>query len=68
MQAMRQSMMAARSEKTPVARLDAHIKTMEGRLQALKNVKPPLGALYGALSDDQKKRADELLTGMGCMM
>jgi hypothetical protein len=68
MQAMRESMMAARSEKTPVARLDAHINAMEGRLEALKDVKPALGALYDALSDDQKKKADELLTGMGCMM
>lgn len=68
MQSMRQSMMSAQSEKTPVARLDAHIKAMEGRLQALKDVKPALGALYDSLSDDQKKKADELLTGMGCMM
>ena len=27
-----------------------------------------LAALYDTLSDDQKKKADELLTGMGCMM
>ena len=27
-----------------------------------------LAKLYDALSSDQKKKADELLTGMGCMM
>jgi hypothetical protein len=68
MQGMRQTMMAARSGKTPVERLDAHATAMEGRLQALKDIKPALAALYDALSDDQKKKADQLLTGMGCMM
>jgi hypothetical protein len=68
MQGMRETMMAARQGKTPVARLDAHVTAMEGRLQALKDLKPALASLYDALSDDQKKKADELLTGMGCMM
>ncbi len=68
MQDMRKTMMAAQAGKTPVERLDAHVTAMEGRLQALKDIKPALAALYDALSDDQKKTADELLTGMGCMM
>jgi hypothetical protein len=68
MQDMRESMLAARSAKTPVERLNAHITAMEGRLQALKDIKPALSALYDALSDDQKRTADDLLTGMGCMM
>ena len=44
--------------KTPVERLDAHIAAMDGRLASLKEVKPALAALYGALSDEQKKKAD----------
>jgi LTXXQ motif family protein len=68
MQDMHKSMMAARAGKTPVERLDAHVTAMEGRLQALKDIKPALAALYEALSDDQKKKADQLLTSMGCMM
>jgi LTXXQ motif family protein len=68
MQDMHKTMMAVRTAKTPVERLDAHVTTMEGRLQALKDIKPALAALYDALSDDQKKKADQLLTGMGCMM
>jgi len=41
---------------------------MESRIAALKEVKPALANLYEALSSDQKKKADELLTGMGCMV
>lgn len=68
MQNMRQSMMTAMSAKTPVERLDAHLSAMEGRVAILKEIKPKLEQLYGVLSDDQKKKADQLLTGMGCMM
>jgi hypothetical protein len=68
MQTMHNTMMSASSPATPVERLDLHISAMESRLQSLKEVKPALSALYAALSDDQKKTADDLLTGMGCMM
>lgn len=68
MQGMRQSMMTAHEGKTPVERLEAHLAAMEGRLTALKEIKPALATLYAALSDDQKKKADQILTGMGCMM
>ena len=68
MQAMRGSMAKVMEAKTPVERLDAHIAAMDGRLASLKEVKPALAALYATLSDDQKKKADQILTGMGCMM
>ena len=68
MQGMHQTMMAAWQAKSPVERLDAHITGMEGRLAALKDIKAPLETLYAALNDQQKKKADDLLTGMGCMM
>ena len=68
MQAMRQTMMKVMEAKTPVERLDAHIATMDGRLTTLKDVKPALAALYTALSAEQKTKADQILTGMGCMM
>jgi hypothetical protein len=68
MQSMRKTMMSATQPASPVERLDLHISTMDSRLQALKEVKPALAALYAALSEGQKKKADELLTGMGCMM
>jgi hypothetical protein len=68
MQGMWQSMKTVFDAKTPVERLDAHVASMETRLSALNEVKPALTNLYAALSADQKKKADDLLTGMGCMM
>ena len=68
MQGMRQMMKAVFEAKTPIERLDAHIATMESRVAALKEVKPALANLYAALSSEQKQKADELLTGMGCMI
>jgi hypothetical protein len=54
--------------KTPVERLDAQLAAMESRTKALKDVKPALAKLYEALSAEQKKSADEILTSVGCMM
>ena len=68
MQSMHTTMMSAAAPASPVERLDRHISAMDSRLQSLKEVKPALAALYAALSDDQKKKADDLLTGMGCMI
>lgn len=68
MQGMWQSMRVVFEGDTPVERLDAHITTMESRVSALKAVKPALSNLYAALNADQKKKANELLTGVGCMM
>jgi hypothetical protein len=68
MQGMWQTMKTVFEAKTPADRLGAQIAAMESRLSALKEIKPALAKLYDALSADQKKKADELLTGMGCMM
>ena len=68
MQGMWQTMKAVFDAKTPADRLDAQIAAMDSRVSALKEIKPALAKLYDALSSDQKKKADELLTGMGCMM
>jgi hypothetical protein len=68
MQQMRATMMGAARPASPVERLGLHISTMESRLQALKELKPALSALYASLSEGQKKNADDLLTDMGCMM
>ena len=68
MQGMWQTMKTVFDAKTPADRLDAQIAAMDSRVSALKEIKPALAKLYDALSSDQKKKADELLTGMGCMM
>ncbi len=69
MQAMHQTMMKVMEAKTPTERLDAHVAAMDSRVASLKEVKPALVELFSALSDEQKKKANEILTGsMGCMM
>ena len=68
MQGMWQSMQTVFEAKTPTDRLEARIVAMNSRLAALKEIKPTLSKLYAALSAEQKKKADDLLTGMGCMM
>jgi hypothetical protein len=68
MHEMRQTMKGRTSAMTPVERLEMHLTAVEARVKALQVIKPPLAALYAALAPDQKKRADELLTSMGCMM
>jgi hypothetical protein len=68
MQTMHDRMQTMISAKTPVERLDAHVAAMEERLTALKEMRPALSALYDALDEKQKQKADDLLTGMGCMM
>lgn len=62
---MQQSMQSA---KTPVERIDARITMMETRLSTMKDMKPVLQTLYDSLSADQKAKADQSLTPMGCMM
>lgn len=64
MQSMRKAVKEA-MEKGPLERLDVRISGMETMLQSLKTVKPAAEKLYAALSDDQKKIADDVM-GAGC--
>jgi predicted lipid-binding transport protein (Tim44 family) len=68
MQDMQSMMMSMMNAKTPVDRISARIAAMDKRAQALKEIKPTLEALYASLSAEQKGKADQVLTGMGCMM
>ena len=68
MQDMPKMMTTMMEAKTPVERIDARIAAMEKRTQALKEIKPALAALYASLSTEQKGKADQILTEMGCMM
>ena len=60
---------AARAQSAP-ARTEAMINHMAARLEAMKNILAAEKPLYEALSDEQKKTADRLLThpGMGMGM
>ena len=68
MHAMRRTMKTPMSDMTTVEQLHAQLTVLDARVQALTDVKPSLTALYAALSADQKTKADQLLTPMGCMM
>ncbi len=61
---------AAQQPPTVVDRLDLQERLLTARLEGLKAIKAAVVPLYAALSDDQKKTADELLgphVGMGMM-
>lgn len=64
---MRQGVKTMLEAKTPVERLDAHISNMEKRLSALKELRPALAKLLDTLSSEQKQKAEDLLTSVGCM-
>ena len=68
MQSMHQTIMQVMHSGTPVERLDTRIEAMEGMISKLKEIRPALANLYAALTEDQKKKADELLTSMACMI
>ena len=56
----------AMQAKSPTGRLDAHIAALETKAATLKELRPALTALYSALSDEQKKKAEELLLDVAC--
>jgi hypothetical protein len=60
---MMQNMSQGGTSASAPARLDRMEKMMTAMLDAVKTTKAALGPLYAALSDDQKKVADELIQG-----
>ena len=67
MQGMHTAMIKVMQAGTALERLDERTKVMESMVESLKALRPATETLYAALSDDQKKKADQLL-GMGCCM
>jgi hypothetical protein len=67
LQGMRESMRPARGTKLPEA-YEAHVTASEARLTALRELKPTLVALYESLDDNQKKKADDVLLRMSCII
>ena len=67
MEGMHAEMMQAKESGSALERLDARIKAMETMVDSLKALKPVTEGLYAVLSDEQKKKADQLLGG-GCGM
>jgi hypothetical protein len=67
MQSMHASMMQTMQTGSAVDRMKAHVQAMENMVESMKEIQPVTEALYAALTDEQKKKADVLL-GWGCMM
>jgi len=67
MQSMHATMMQVMQSGTAIERMQAHIQAMQSMLDSMKAITPATEALYKALSDEQKKKADSLL-GTGCCM
>ncbi len=67
---MQGQMMGAMGQGMPsvTTMLDIRISMMENRLAAMKALKPATDALYSALSAKQRKKADQLMLGVGFMM
>ena len=65
MQAIHTSMWETLQQGTALERMDVRIAGMESMVDAMKALKPATEALYAALSDEQKKLADELI-GLDC--
>lgn len=65
MQGLRTSMMDAMDKGGAVDRMDIRIKSMESMVESMKVVKPATDKLYGALTAEQKKDADQLI-GVEC--
>ena len=67
MEDMHAGMMKAKESGSALQRMDARIERLESMLDSLKALKPATDALYAVLTDEQKKKADQLLGG-GCGM
>ena len=67
MQSMHVGMMQTMQTGTAMTCMDAHIKAMQSMLDSMQALKPATEALYAALTDEQKQKADLLLV-TGCMM
>jgi len=77
MQEMRQTMMSRMKgmmsgenpKPMPVTELlSTRIAMMESHLAEMKTVQAAIEKLYAALNADQKAKADQIVSGMGCIM
>jgi hypothetical protein len=68
MEGLHADMMKAKESGSALQRMDARIKGLESMLDSLKALKPATVALYAVLTDEQKKKADQLLGGRCGMM
>ena len=67
MEGMHTAMIQAMQTGSALERMEARSNAMQILIESMKAIKPATEALYKALTDEQKKKAD-LLLGNGCCM
>ena len=67
MEGMHTAMIQAMQTGSALERMEARSNAMQIMIESMKAIKPAMEALYKALTDEQKKKAD-LLLGNGCCM
>jgi len=67
MEGMHTAMIQAMQTGSALERMEARTNAMQTMVESMKAIKPTTEALYKALTDEQKKKAD-LLLGNGCCM
>jgi hypothetical protein len=67
LQSLRGELKAKKGPKSALESYDLRITALDGRISSLKELKPTLTALYGALSEEQKKKADRVLIPLSCI-
>jgi hypothetical protein len=65
MASSREAMLKAMQSGKTLERMDARIQATQAKLDSLKNLKPATEELFKVLTDEQKKKADQLL-GAAC--
>jgi len=65
MQDLHRTMWETMQKGGALERMDARIKGMQAMVDAMSAVKPAIETLYGTLSDEQKKIADDMI-GLDC--
>ncbi len=68
MQGMMKGKKDAKKNATAIQKMNARIERTKARLQNLEAMKPATEALYNALDDEQKKKADAVLVKRRGMM
>jgi hypothetical protein len=67
MQGMHTAMVQSMQTGSALERMEARTNAMQTMVDSMKAIKPATEALYKVLTDEQKKKADQLL-GNGCCM
>jgi hypothetical protein len=67
LQGMREELKLQKGPKSAPDRFELRMAALEARVASIKELRPTLNALYTALTDEQKKKADRILVPLSCI-